>query len=399
MNELHIAFATDKAYLKQTCVAVESVLLASAGQDSKYYIYVLMPSDDEEGAEACFAKIRQKYNDCMIQTIGVTADLQNASIVMRHITLPTYYRLLLPDLIQQDKCLYLDSDIIVCRDLSELYDSDIEGYCLGGVYAPAYMADQGHSSEIGIPRMDQYINAGVLLCNLEQMRKENFTQRCLELIEKPFPAQDQDIINKIGYGKIKLLPFKFNLQAFRLNLGNQLLGEMFSEDELNEAVKEPVIIHYLTEKKPWEWFDVNYADKWWEICSQNQFFDDFMKEYQLSFYYYGVITHKKLWNFAVYTDEWYRELKRYPEIYLYGAGKVGERTMKRIQEAGITIKAVLVSKLDEKEKNTICGVAVKEFSNTIQDSAVILVATSRQYQVQIRRMLFKMGKFMVISMP
>lgn len=399
MKELHIAFATDKAYIKQTCVAIESVLAAAEVQDRRYYIYVLTPPEDKEDADNCFVKIQEKYKYCIIQTIGVATDLQKASILMRHITLPTYYRFLLPELIQQEKCLYLDSDIIACRDLSELYNIDLEGYCVGGVYAPAYMANQKYCLEIGIPRMDQYINAGVLLCNLKQMRKENFTERGLELIGHPFPAQDQDIINKICYGKIKLLPFGFNLQVLRLNLGIQILGEMFSEDELKEAVEEPTVIHYLTEKKPWEWFDVDYADRWWNVCRQNLFFDDFMREYHLSFYYYGIVAQKKLWRLTAYTDEWYQEVKKYTEIYLYGAGKVAASVMERLQEKGININAVVVSKLSEKEREYICGVPVKEFSKEINDSAMILLATSRQYQVQIRRELFRMGKFLVFVMP
>lgn len=58
------------------------------------------------------------------------------------------FRLLLPELINEQKCIYLDSDIVVCRDISELYGIDISDYDIGGAFSPLYFKQKERAEKI-----------------------------------------------------------------------------------------------------------------------------------------------------------------------------------------------------------------------------------------------------------
>ncbi len=390
MRELPIVFATDMKYMKPTCIAMESVLLASENKETYYHFYVLMPFDETDSATDFFLQMQRKYMFCTIQVIGVGNVFDNAYIRIKRITLPTYYRLLLPELIENEKCIYLDSDIITCCDLSELYDIDIDGYDLGGVIAPTYVLDKSHAEKIGIPNTNEYINAGVLLLNLAQMRADKFVDRALELIEQPFPVQDQDIINRVAFHRIKLLPYKYNVQVARKRYLNIL-----SDEERKEAEVNPVILHYSYSEKPWECMNIEHADRWWKICRNSFLFESFLEEQKNSLFYYSVVCNFSLWKLEKYSSEWLDELRKYTKCYVYGAGKVGGKAISYLKDNHIPIAGILVTELEE-NREYVQGIRVNRFTEDVEEDALILLAVSEASQIIIRRQLFRCGRFYVM---
>lgn len=111
---------------------------------------------------------------------------------------------ILPDI---DKILYLDLDIWVEKDISELWNIDITDYAIAAVVD--INARNFHLPYI--PNVNVYINSGVLLMNLEYMRKHNMVEQFHELLNTwllSFP--DQDTLNRVCYGAIKFLSHKWN---------------------------------------------------------------------------------------------------------------------------------------------------------------------------------------------
>lgn len=392
MKEIHIAFSTDQFYLKPTCIAMESVLLARTGYEDYYHFHILMPVDEIDAAQDHFEKIQCKYDFCTIRRIGIKDTFKNASLPTEHITEPTYYRLLLSELINEQKCIYLDSDIVVCRDIAEMFDMDIDNYDLGGVIEPSYAKNKNYAAQIGIPSTSSYINAGVLLLNLEQMRKDKFTEEALKLIGLSLPSSDQDIINRVAYSKIKLLPLKYNMLTVRRDF-----TDIVTDEELEEAVNRPVILHYAYPEKPWECPDIDQADKWWKVCRKSFLFDSYLEEQKYNLFYcfcYNVIKNQRLWKIDRGSPEWFEEVKNYRNCYVYGAGQIGESVVTYLIDNGIQITKVLVSDLEGNKKN-VQGIPVEEFTENVEEDALIFVAVSRMKQLQIRRKLFQHGRFYV----
>ena len=118
--------------------------------------------------------------------------------------LKVYYPTFLPDL---DKVLHLDIDTIICDSLDDFYNIDLTGKWFASV--PEWIAHHGREKMFG----DLYYNAGVLLINLEQMRKDNIEDTMARfLIEVEQPFADQDAWNKYGIEQDKavIAPLRFN---------------------------------------------------------------------------------------------------------------------------------------------------------------------------------------------
>ena len=113
---------------------------------------------------------------------------------------------LLADLVDgiPDRMLYLDADIMFNRDIRLLWDIDIEGY--------EYAAARDHYGKYLIN--PNYINAGVLLFNMKEMRKTGILEKAREqLRKKKLVFADQSALIR-STTKKKMLPQRFNDQKF-----------------------------------------------------------------------------------------------------------------------------------------------------------------------------------------
>lgn len=150
----------------------------------------------------------------------------------------TYVRLLLPEILKTyDKCLYLDGDILCKGSISELLNTDVVffGGCLD-------IDEKIHLRESGIKN---YVNAGVLLMNLKNLRYDNFLNKSLSFdcdsnsVFKTHWCHDQTIINELYRNKIKIIDRKYNTQ---LNYSHQV--------KISEIPNNSTLVHFLgTENK------------------------------------------------------------------------------------------------------------------------------------------------------
>jgi len=389
-KEINVALATDVGYLKQTIVAIESVMMNGTAYNT-YHFYIL--TDKETEGVFCFYKERicERYSNCIMDCVIMADIFENVDIHIEHITKPTYYRLLLPNLIDCERCIYLDSDVIVCDDLADMYNMEMGDNEIAGVVAPSLhkFPENGREyvQKTGIPSMEHYVNTGVLLMHLANMREHGFCDKIDSLLNKQFPMQDQDIINIASYGYIKLLPFKYNYQAVCLTWKKERYEGVITDNELQES---PYIIHYSTIEKPWEFFDNVYADRWWDICRKSIVYQEFYEQYKNLFYYYGIVKNKRLWQLEKYTEQWLGEIRKYNNIYVYGAGVKGKKTIEYLLKNNITVKAILVSSMDNNEEY-IQGIKVECLSSQLSDDDLIILALRSDYVCKVRRKLFKMN--------
>lgn len=263
-QSIPVVYATDDGYVRYTATSIDSIMQCSPVKQ-KYIFYILLPTDISEESKKVFLNLSNNYENCDIQLISVKEKFSNASLQIKHITVPTYYRLLLPDILPNvNKCIYLDGDTVVCQSLVELYELDLEENYIAGVEAYGYFRDTDKlCKRLGIPKFITYINAGVLVMDLEKMRKADCVSEFLALIDRKFSSQDQDIINVACYGKIKRLPYKYNVMTAHRKLGSKFLCQFIAQEDLEEALTYPVIIHYADKEKPWDTLYTPMANYWW----------------------------------------------------------------------------------------------------------------------------------------
>ena len=183
--------------------------------------------------------------DCPIVNARVDASL--VSNFKTDISYTVFLRYFVADFVEEDKALYLDCDIVVTRDLSSLFETELGDAPLAAV------KDLG-----GQVYFHQHIfNAGFLLINNALWKQENIRQRLIELTNEwhdKVPSGDQSILNMLFENRWMELPFAYNCIT---------LHTTFSDYEPEKGLYPPVI-HYLTERKPWkEYTQSIYREVWW----------------------------------------------------------------------------------------------------------------------------------------
>lgn len=111
-------------------------------------------------------------------------------------------RLFADKILDCDKVLYLDTDIMVNDNLNELFNMELLDY--------EYAGTRDYLGRVFINPW--YINSGVLLLNLKRIRETNLFQKCLdELKVRKYAFPDQTVLNKFALKK-KIIPMKYNYQ-------------------------------------------------------------------------------------------------------------------------------------------------------------------------------------------
>lgn len=394
MQTINVVLATDLGYLFQTIVTIESILLNNYSRN-EYIIHILTNADLYEHVKY----LEEKYENCKIVLHFFDDEFDNYKISINHISKVTYFRLLIPERIHEKKCIYLDSDIIVKEDLVQLYSIDINDYEIGGVYAPSYHhlneREQSYSKETGICSFDQYINAGVLLMNLEKMRENRFIERVNKVAKCfSFPSQDQDIINNVCYGKIKPLPLKYNYASIcsAWDYDKKFAG-VFSKNEVEQAKIKPSIVHFSCAAKPWEVWELDFALDWWKVCKCTPIFDLFLDKYKKSAFYHAI--YKGMFaSSKPFSEEWYDRIRKQNiPIYIYGAGKYANNLIKSMESNAVDIQGILVSDISIQKNKCIERYHLYEFDEKIDKEALIILGMNDQNMLSVRRKLLEKGYY------
>lgn len=176
------------------------------------------------------------------------------------VTIAAYYRLLIPAFLPNEieKAIYIDSDVIVRSDIEALWNQDIgDNYLLAvqDMGAPSVSSPRGlvNYQELGIPADSKYFNSGVLVFNLKKWRQNNTSLEVIKYLNdyKQYVRWfDQDGLNAILAGKWGELDARWNQMPYLFRFGSWQESPL-SEEEYNNLLNHPYIIHYSTREKPW----------------------------------------------------------------------------------------------------------------------------------------------------
>lgn len=235
---MNVCYITDNDYVQHTMTSMAS-LLANKFPTSKLDVYVVCDNVDSEKK-----KMLRRFDQEGFRVVLV--DHKNTftkkdSEFGKYISASTYIRLNLPSMFpKMDKLLYLDGDIIITGDLSELYGLDISGYAMAGsidygICITSTTWDKVEYIRKTLPNYErEYINAGVLLMNLSELRRIGFEKSCQKLYNErtDFIFADQDIINFALVGRKKILPIYWNCPILALHLNYGKLESNFLHDRM-----------------------------------------------------------------------------------------------------------------------------------------------------------------------
>lgn len=297
-NNIPVIFTGDDDYIKYTGVAINS-LIEHASSNNNYDIYIISAKISAADKDKILYMAKGKPN-ISIKFIDFNKYKNmwnvNTSLIYDNSRFSggTFYRLWIPKIFDHfDKILYLDSDIIINKDISELYNEDISNYLVGGTYdieliRLIYKENPQSTSLINYLKTHQFNNpyaytqAGVLLFNIKEMNKFKFFEKSFNLLcEKgPLFNKDQDVINFICRNKIKYFSLKWNVEwhstFFNENLKKTLPAQFYTS--YMDSRKDPYILHYSSIWKPWKEPERELSQYFWEYAKKSPFYEIILYE-------------------------------------------------------------------------------------------------------------------------
>ena len=280
MNEINICLLTDNDYIIQTCVAITSIVENKA-KESFYNIYILCDMLLDDNIKKIMTLEKEKIK---IKIINLNSNGKYLQYAMDVPASPTaIYKFSIPKILGKlDKVLYLDGDIIVKKELCELYNYDLENNYIGAVKDTIGLSKSLY--RLFIKQNVFYFNSGVLLMNLKKMRNDNVTEKLLEYRKKEYnELMDQDALNYVLRGKVKELPFLYNMQTLvtkKNNLENLKKYYEFTNEIKNfdDIINNAVVVHFAGSKKPWKYFGGDGYDLWMNYFRKSPFKDEELKK-------------------------------------------------------------------------------------------------------------------------
>lgn len=273
---MYLCYAADEQFSMQTGVSMLSVLHATLVRPICFFILDggLQPhSRATLSALAAAHDAEVRYIDILPQLDSIRRYGQKAWGDFP--SLVTWARLFLPQLLpaEVDRVLYLDGDTLVAGDLSELYATDLSGVSIAAVED---CVNRQYRAALGLTPEAPYINAGVLLFHIAQLRlsiPSNWPD--LYFREgKVYPMADQDVINLMFADSCRHLSLRYNYNVWFRTLspaGLRLLMEdptlcSFSDQEVADCAQGAVIYHFNTCKlviRPWYQGQTDPAGELW----------------------------------------------------------------------------------------------------------------------------------------
>lgn len=234
-----VVLAANAAYSEQVLTTIKSIVCHN--RFIKFYVI------NSDFPTEWFVSMRKKLAKLDCQIVNARVDGSHISQYKTNIHYSVFLRYFTATFVEEYQALYLDCDIVVTRDLSEIFAVDLGSYPLGAV------RDLGGEVYFG----EQIFNSGVLLINVNYWRENDIAGQLIEMTDNlhdKVTQDDQSILNMLFENRWMELPFAYNCIT---------LHTTFSDYEPEKGLYPPVI-HYLTERKPWkEYTQSIYREVWW----------------------------------------------------------------------------------------------------------------------------------------
>ena len=199
---------------------------------------------------AKFSLFLEKKCHASLYVLDMDEMFDDMPTVSSQFSVEMYYRLIAQFVLPNDlsRALWMDADIVVLRDLSIFYNQCFEDsyyvVCEDGLNGK-FNVDE-IKLKLGLNLEQKYFNSGVLLMNLDELRKDTsidaiftYCQKYKDRIKYP----DQDLLNVMYAHNVKYADWKkYNFQLHIYDNSTQS----------NDEIEDVVILHYTGRVKPWQ---------------------------------------------------------------------------------------------------------------------------------------------------
>lgn len=259
-----IFFACDDNFVKYTMVSMRSIM-DNASRDYKYVVHILNTNICDEMKKAVMDMTEENFEIRFEDVTGYLTSISDKLPLRDYYSKTTYFRMFIAEMFPEyEKAIYIDSDTIVNGDISELYLHDLKDNYVGAANEQVMIQENVYGEYVekvlGIDRY-HYFNAGLLLINCEQFRKNHVLDQFVDLLHTYnfVVTQDEDYLNLICKDRVLWLEQPWNTEVF---------GEIaYPESEFK-------MIHYIMVSKPWHYEGAKYSEHFWRYAKETAVYDE-----------------------------------------------------------------------------------------------------------------------------
>jgi lipopolysaccharide biosynthesis glycosyltransferase len=273
-NTIVVVCAADDGYAMPLAVTIRSAI-DNLGENRKIILFVIDGGIKARNKRKLLKSLKSEKcdikwisrPDALLGDIQVLTDftIEDIPIVgtvsaTKHVSIATYYRLLISELLPKEvkKVIYLDTDLVIVKDLGQLWDLDMGAAYLLATHAllTPYVSSPGalvNYQKLGIPVDAKYFQPGVMVIDLEKWRTDGISAKCVQYLKEHRDCvrwHDSDVLNAMLACKWGELDPRWNQMPdiYRFSSWKE---SPLSEESFNQVLHDPYIIHFATPKKPW----------------------------------------------------------------------------------------------------------------------------------------------------
>jgi lipopolysaccharide biosynthesis glycosyltransferase len=253
MTELHVACAVERSYVPHSAAMLHSVLRHRGARQIRVH-YLHDPGFTAESV----ASVQRMVTGAggQISFIRVPDELCADLPIEGFTRKATWYRVFAPELLSElDRVLFLDADLLALGSLDPLWETDLTGHYVAAVTNVLQADHLFRPAELGIDPPQSYFNAGVMLMDLDAMRRDGCAAAMREFAAanraSDLMFRDQDALNVVlGPRRLALHPRWNCMNSFEVFPWS---AYVFGAKALEEARRDPAIRHFEGPgpNKPW----------------------------------------------------------------------------------------------------------------------------------------------------
>lgn len=279
---IQIACASDQRYFTGLLGTIASLLVSL---NKEYHINLnVLDGGITDKSKNILEKVVSRFNPKnSIQWIKTDTSMFSAFPDFFYNSKMTYARLLLPELLSEKKIIYIDTDILFLKDISQLWNLSLNDHAAlvaREVSIGEIQNDCPRWESLGFEPTSPYFNAGLMVLNLDKFRAKNIHNETLKWLHNYPEAcdfHDQSALNVTLYGDFQLIDQKWNVQSHRIAFN--------LEDDFDKLFDFDINYHFVTSFKPWLFYNDSPQNllfyKIVELVSPNSIEDEFLESVEV----------------------------------------------------------------------------------------------------------------------
>lgn len=291
-NTVPVVLAANQKYVPILYTCAQSIVEHTSAEN-QYEIYVFH-TDIATDSQKMFQDRLTRSN---VKFTFINVSKRVAGYILQakeHITTETFYRFLILDILKTySKVVYLDCDMIICRDVAELYHTEMGDNLIAATLDPDFAGQCNMKTSdmrkycrntLGLENPFKYFQAGVLVFNVQEMNKIITVEKLLEMSDTGiYRFSDQDILNVVCKDRVTYLDMAWNMifdcDHFRWH---QVIkyAPYYILDAYENARKNPFIIHYAGFLKPWMKPDEDFGYVFWDVARRTPYYEQILSGMQ-----------------------------------------------------------------------------------------------------------------------